>query len=844
MGTDDVRALFDKDWYRAHAGEIEGDPYEHFAATGWRLGIDPHPLFSLKYYAAQSAGALNADENPLEHYVRTGAKLGWSPHVLFDARYYADAHGASIAERNPLIHYLHEGGRLGFDPNPFFVSAQYLEANPDVRDSGLNPLVHYACAGGAEWVRPPHPLFDAASYARRLHLGAGINPLEHFLERMHRVRARALQSHERPDISAIIVNFNKAQLTLQSVVELLDSTKAKLLEVVVVDNGSAGTDFAILTTYLPTGVKLVRIGSNRNFGEGNNIGVEASTGRYLLLLNNDAFVGAQSVDALLKVFSEYPDAGVVGPKFVYPDGTLQECGGFTKSCGTVVQRGKGLDDQIGRYEETEIVDYVSAACALIRRDLFDRAAGFDFTWDPAYYEDVDLCFKIALQGGRTYYCGRAVVTHVEKATSSDSHYGLALDSLMPINREKFICRWDSYIESDFDPAAAVVRLPPMLDPIPRPLSQTAVLYRDQSLVADQLAGYLLSMARTLSQQYNTYVMTPDRCSAARLRAVANELEIDVPRVRIEPLSSFPRFANCDLFVAVGSDVFPPIVPCGQRRIFACAFPGSLTPEESANRWGWLNGYDDLVVFSAFSERHAGGRAARLAARVPPITLIPPVARNYRSDVAPSSPLQILNVDGFTASGRERTDVIVETFRGLIEATGRVDLELHLAGTVDDDVAARDRCLEVRRAARGLPVAFHLNPPPRVLRELYAAASYSWHATGYGKSETVSADWMDPCGSAIVESMSAGAIPIAFDAGAVPELIVDGKNGACWRTTAELLHTTVQLLDAPPSIIEPIRKSGIDTARSYGQPSFEAKLLRLVGAAPIDEVVELPAVGRE
>jgi GT2 family glycosyltransferase/glycosyltransferase involved in cell wall biosynthesis len=835
MASDDVRALFDKDWYRAHAGEIEGDPYEHFATIGWRLGIDPHPLFSLKYYAAQAVGALHADENPLEHYVRTGAQVGWSPHILFDARYYADAYGPSIGERNPLVHYLGEGSRLGFDPNPFFVSAQYLEANPDVRDSGMNPLVHYACAGGDEWMRPPHPLFDAASYARRLRLGAGVNPLEHFLERLHRVRGRTLESHERPDISAIIVNFNKAQLTLQSVVELLDSTTSKLLEVVVVDNGSAGTDFAMLTAYLPGGVNLVRIGSNRYFGEGNNIGVEASTGRYLLLLNNDAFVGAESVDALMNVFNEHPDAGVAGPKFVYPDGTLQECGGFMESCGTAVQRGKGLEDQVGRYEKTEVVDYVSAACALVRRDFFDRAAGFDFTWDPAYYEDVDLCFKIALQGGRTYYCGRSVVTHVEKATSSDSRYGVPFGTVVPINREKFITRWGTSIESDDDPRAPAVRLPPMLDPITRPLRQTAVLYREESLVADRPAAYLLSLARTLSQQYNTYIMTPDRCSSARLRAVANELEVDVPRVRIEPLSSLSDFANCDLFIAMGADVFPPIAPCGRRRIFACTFPGSLTPEQAAQRWGWLNGYDDVLVFSAFAERHARDRAARLAARIPPVTIVPPMVRSYRGETAPPrSPLRILNVDGFTASGRERTDVLVDTFRTLIEVTGRDDLELHLAGTVDNDAVARERCLDIRRSARGLPVIFHLNPPPRVLRELYAAATYSWHAAGYGKNETVSADWMDPSGSAIAEAMSAGVIPIACGAGAVHEVIDDGRNGVCWRTTAALLHATVQLLDAPPNVIEPMRKSGVDIARAYGQPAFEGMLLRLIGAERAQE----------
>jgi GT2 family glycosyltransferase/glycosyltransferase involved in cell wall biosynthesis len=841
MEPADPRSLFDETWYRAHGPAFEGDAYEHFATIGWRRGRDPHPLFSVAHYLRQVPEPLTAGENPLEHYLRPGPATAYSPHVLFDAEFYAAKYGDSIGDHNPLLHYLRTGAHCGFAPNAFFDSAQYLKECPDVKASGMNPLVHYARSGGTEQARGPHPMFDAESYTRRRGLASGVNPLSDFLLRLHGARARGLEPDERPDVSVIILNLNKSLLTLQCVVEVLGTRGPLAIEVVVVDNGSRADDFAQLTRYLPAGVKLVRLSTNRYFGEGNNIGVEASNGRHLLFLNNDAFVGSTTIATLLDAVARNPDAGAAGPKFVYPDGRLQECGGFVSSCGTVTQRGKYLDDGPKRYARMEPVEYISAACLLIPRALFDDVGGFDLIWDPVYYEDVDLCLKLSLLGKRIYYCPAAVVTHVEKATSSDVSHGLRLDTIVQINREKFISRWGEYIERPYNPAAARVTLPVPRDDVPPQYSGTAVLYSPFPLDLGGGWRYLLTIAQQLSQRYHTYVVTPERYSSYRLRRVAESLGLDLSRVRLVPLAALARFADCDVFVAIGDEALPPHPPIGRRRIFVCRFPCPMRPSHVARAWEWLDGYDDVLVYSAFAARRFRAHAARVARRVPPVTILAPPSAVYEQDGRKRVPGRILNVATFARGANcKRQDTLVGAFRDLVRTSGRSDLELHLVGTVSADPASREFYLDVHRRARGLAVYFHINPLPEDVRELYASSSYYWHATGFGHSEVLFPERMEHFGLSVVEAMASGALPLVYAAGDVAETVADGVTGYHWRTVDELVRKTRELHDGPAGAAHEVRANGAAAARRYGVAPFEDAFARILGPSWATHLPMVPA----
>jgi glycosyltransferase involved in cell wall biosynthesis/GT2 family glycosyltransferase len=109
----------------------------------------------------------------------------WGKHPLFDASFYLDANpDVAQAGIDPLLHYIERGAGEGRDPHPLFDTSFYLERNPDVAEAGVNPLFHYMDHGGFEG-RDPHPLFDTSFYCDNTPdvLQARINPLFHFLSR-------------------------------------------------------------------------------------------------------------------------------------------------------------------------------------------------------------------------------------------------------------------------------------------------------------------------------------------------------------------------------------------------------------------------------------------------------------------------------------------------------------------------------------------------------------------------------------------------------------------------------------------------------------------------------------
>ena len=144
---------------------------------------------------------------------------------------------------------------------------------------------------------------------------------------------------------------------------------------------------------------------------------------------------------------------VVGPKFLYPDGTLAEAGGIIWRDGTVANYGRGDDPTGCHYEYRREIDYASAAALMVRADFWREVGGFDERFDPMYYEDTDLCFEARSRGLRVAYEPRANVIHFEGATAGSdettSHKRHQLE-----NRPKFVEKWHGLLDSqhvDNDP---------------------------------------------------------------------------------------------------------------------------------------------------------------------------------------------------------------------------------------------------------------------------------------------------------------------------------------------------------------------------------------------------------
>ena len=91
----------------------------------------------------------------------------------------------------------------------------------------------------------------------------------------------------------------------------------------------------------------------------------------------------------------------MAPLFLHPDGRVQEAGSAVDSNGAALSIGDGGDPRAFEHRFRRTIDYGSAACLLVRTDLFREVDGFDPVYTPAYYEDADLCFKLQERGFST-----------------------------------------------------------------------------------------------------------------------------------------------------------------------------------------------------------------------------------------------------------------------------------------------------------------------------------------------------------------------------------------------------------------------------------------------------------
>ncbi|HQV69653.1 MAG TPA: glycosyltransferase family 2 protein [Thermoflexales bacterium] len=244
-----------------------------------------------------------------------------------------------------------------------------------------------------------------------------------------------------PIVSVIILCHNKSEYTHRCLCALEKAGSADT-EILIWDNASSDDTAEVVKSHqaaLPA-LTYFRSEENIGFGAGNNRAAEKAVGEFLFFLNNDTEPQPGWMEPLLDAFRRDPKTGAVGSKLVYPDGRLQEAGGLIFSDASGHNIGKGSDPLEPLFNIPREVDYCSGAALMIRASLFRQLGGFDKLFDPAYYEDTDLCFSVRKAGYAVMVEPRSTVIHHEGGTAG-TDTGKGFKRFQNINRGKFARKW-------------------------------------------------------------------------------------------------------------------------------------------------------------------------------------------------------------------------------------------------------------------------------------------------------------------------------------------------------------------------------------------------------------------
>ena len=267
--------------------------------------------------------------------------------------------------------------------------------------------------------------------------------------------------HANARVTAIVVAHDSAH----ALPACLGAFAGQGVPVIVVDNASRDGSAELAERH---GARVLRMGYNEGYGRANNAGVRAATTDFVLICNPDAVPDPGSVERLLEAAARYPDAGLLAPRIIEPDGRF-----FFQPRSLLAPYLTNPGGRLALPGGDCCAPFLSGACFLTPRELFLDIGGFD----PAiflFYEDDDLCRRLADQGHALVHVHEATVRHARGRSSA------------PEPGRIFRSRWHQAWSRSY--VSAKYGLP---DPAPAMFTANAV----------KAAGAVLTLRRSLIERY-------------------------------------------------------------------------------------------------------------------------------------------------------------------------------------------------------------------------------------------------------------------------------------------------------------------------------------------------------
>jgi GT2 family glycosyltransferase len=295
------------------------------------------------------------------------------------------------------------------------------------------------------------------------------------------------------DLSIVVVSYNTRPLLARCLRALPEAAAGLDWEAIVVDNASADGSLAAVAAEFPAAI-LVGNPDNLGFARASNQGAARARGRMVLFLNSDAEPSPGSLSALVGYLDARPRAGAVGPRLRHPDGgSPRSCFRFPSLTRPLLDTGLvrrlagprfSLTYPLGdrRLAEGGVVDWLSGACLLVRREALDAVRGFDERYFM-YFEDTDLCRRLWALGWAVHFWPGAEVLHVGGASAR----GLSARLRFEVQRSRLVY----FATHHPGPVSDVVRLMAALAALARAGRSLVPLRTDRLRVEAHIVGLAL-----------------------------------------------------------------------------------------------------------------------------------------------------------------------------------------------------------------------------------------------------------------------------------------------------------------------------------------------------------------
>lgn len=332
---------------------------------------------------------------------------------LFDFDYYLQSYNdVKNSGMDPLVHYLFHGYKEGKLPSLYFNQDSYLKKHPNLDE---NPLIHYINNEEEGFINKSNPM----------------NLKKNKIIATNKALLNNFEIENEPLVSIIIPNRNGLHHLKRLFKDFDKKTNYSNYEIIVVDNASSDNSIDYLKS-LDLPIKIIENKENQSFSKVNNEASKIANGELLLFLNNDIEPTYGWLNELVGEFLKKQSVKAVGAKLVFPE--MEESSqSFSLQHGGIKFREEITPYTYGPYHENifntlifnptvnvkkEVVG-CSAACLLVDKKIFEELDGFDENYYYGY-EDVDFAFKMHDKGYKTVYNPQALLFHHESATRKEN----------------------------------------------------------------------------------------------------------------------------------------------------------------------------------------------------------------------------------------------------------------------------------------------------------------------------------------------------------------------------------------------------------------------------------------